>query len=482
MAGAEMAAGSWVVESRKGVSMREGASRTSRVIGRLPAATVCSVVEERRLPDGTPRLHVVSPAEGWVTPRLTNGRVLLRRADGTTATSESSGSRDGKAWLDSVIRQKVKHAGQPLDGGTGWQRDVSRQPRGGWEGSFTYELEDGRPIRVAEDVTQFTGSRVWDTAVAVAKYFEQPVCSAALKGCRVLELGSGTGVLGCVLAALGARVTCTDQKGLVEHMQRTITANQLQDRCSAAALNWMCPAVRDDWKGRVQPSRGGGVGLTPSTASPFPRSPSCRVPSSPTNLQRRPRPHPPPLRPVQDFECFASEEWDLIVGSDTLLHSGLVPHYMAVLRAIARPRTRIFVGLDINRCGFAGFSELLRAPGASAHGKTAAGPGGGFQWRQLHASEFHPRYRSERIVMYEVEPRHSAAAASDAATAMAAGASTASAAAAAAGASTARVSSGAAEAARLAGISTRGATADAFAAGYVLLFLPRRCGVVCARA
>ena len=64
----------------KGVSMREAASVRSRVVGRLPAGSWCTVAEERVV-GGTRRLHVVHPRGGCVTPRLIEGRVLLRRTE-----------------------------------------------------------------------------------------------------------------------------------------------------------------------------------------------------------------------------------------------------------------------------------------------------------------------------------------------------------------------------------------------------------------
>ena len=39
---------------------------------------------------------------------------------------------------------------------------------------------------------------------------------------RVLELGSGTGVVGLTAAAMGAQVTLTDKPGLLEHLQKNI--------------------------------------------------------------------------------------------------------------------------------------------------------------------------------------------------------------------------------------------------------------------
>lgn len=60
---------------------------------------------------------------------------------------------------------------------------------------------------VTLDFSQYTvgdvGCVVWDAALVLAGYFDQLSKSRSLKNLKVLELGSGTGCVGLVLAALG---------------------------------------------------------------------------------------------------------------------------------------------------------------------------------------------------------------------------------------------------------------------------------------
>jgi len=62
-----------------------------------------------------------------------------------------------------------------------------------------------------------------------------------LQGLNVLELGSGTGLVGLVAGHLGARVCITDQGPLIPIMERNISLNNLQSNVIAAELDWAKP-------------------------------------------------------------------------------------------------------------------------------------------------------------------------------------------------------------------------------------------------
>jgi len=59
-----------------------------------------------------------------------------------------------------------------------------------------------------------------------------------LAGKNVIELGSGTGLVGLVAALLGGNVWITDQAPLLDIMRQNITINNLSSVCTAAELNW----------------------------------------------------------------------------------------------------------------------------------------------------------------------------------------------------------------------------------------------------
>ncbi|KAJ8600267.1 hypothetical protein CTAYLR_000625 [Chrysophaeum taylorii] len=87
----------------------------------------------------------------------------------------------------------------------GWSPDfhdiVDRNVR-----EFTLETRTGRVSVSLAYRENGTGSTVWDAAIVLAKYVD----TLDLRGLRVVELGSGTGLVGLVAAAGGARVLLTD--------------------------------------------------------------------------------------------------------------------------------------------------------------------------------------------------------------------------------------------------------------------------------
>ena len=109
-----------------------------------------------------------------------------------------------------------------------------------------------------------TGHAVWECAVVLAKWIEHATGRASTRpdlavdncvfaadshwrGLRVLELGSGTGLCGLALAAMGARVTLSDLPELLP----TLCANAEQDARNRDAIAKADGSVRVcalDWR------------------------------------------------------------------------------------------------------------------------------------------------------------------------------------------------------------------------------------------
>jgi hypothetical protein len=68
------------------------------------------------------------------------------------------------------------------------------------------------------------GGTVWNCAKALTRYLE--ACGAAeFRARRVVEVGAGVGLCGIAAATLGARVTLTDKRGMVDLLRDNIDAN-----------------------------------------------------------------------------------------------------------------------------------------------------------------------------------------------------------------------------------------------------------------
>ncbi|EDQ92459.1 uncharacterized protein MONBRDRAFT_5028 [Monosiga brevicollis MX1] len=66
-------------------------------------------------------------------------------------------------------------------------------------------------------VAAATGCSVWEGSYYMLAWWQEEA-QAALRSCKVLELGSGTGLLGLAIATLGARTLLTDVKSVVREM------------------------------------------------------------------------------------------------------------------------------------------------------------------------------------------------------------------------------------------------------------------------
>ncbi|KYQ92088.1 hypothetical protein DLAC_06925 [Tieghemostelium lacteum] len=71
----------------------------------------------------------------------------------------------------------------------------------------------------------YIGSCVWDTSIVMSKYFELVIGSDALKGKRIIEVGSGVGLLGITLSNLGADIILTDQENMHDILNENVTNN-----------------------------------------------------------------------------------------------------------------------------------------------------------------------------------------------------------------------------------------------------------------
>ncbi|KAI0052555.1 S-adenosyl-L-methionine-dependent methyltransferase [Auriscalpium vulgare] len=93
-------------------------------------------------------------------------------------------------------------------------------------------------LRLAVDAAPGCGGIAWPAGEVLARYLARHRGPPSLAGARVLELGSGTGLVGLIAARLGAHVWITDQPPLLPIMANNIRINDLAPQVTAAELNW----------------------------------------------------------------------------------------------------------------------------------------------------------------------------------------------------------------------------------------------------
>ncbi|KAF9246900.1 putative methyltransferase-domain-containing protein [Melanogaster broomeanus] len=107
--------------------------------------------------------------------------------------------------------------------------------------SFPDHSADGCPaviqITLKVDASPGCGGIAWPAGEVLANYLAfrgEGHC----KGKTILELGSGTGLVGLVAGALGGDVWITDQAPLLDIMRTNVKLNHLESSVTVSELNW----------------------------------------------------------------------------------------------------------------------------------------------------------------------------------------------------------------------------------------------------
>ncbi|KIM45901.1 hypothetical protein M413DRAFT_64281 [Hebeloma cylindrosporum] len=110
--------------------------------------------------------------------------------------------------------------------------------------SFSHELECiPRPVSVSlfVDASPGCGGLAWPAGQILANYLVQKG-PKYLENKNILELGSGTGLVGLAIGAFsGMKIWITDQAPLLSIMNCNIRLNRLESSVVAAELNWGSP-------------------------------------------------------------------------------------------------------------------------------------------------------------------------------------------------------------------------------------------------
>ncbi|KAJ7975489.1 Protein N-lysine methyltransferase [Quillaja saponaria] len=89
-----------------------------------------------------------------------------------------------------------------------------------------------------------TGAVMWDSGVILGKFLEHSVDSGmlVLQGKKVVELGSGCGLVGCIAALLGGQVILTDLPDRLRLLRKNVEANMrhsdVQGSTKVTELTW----------------------------------------------------------------------------------------------------------------------------------------------------------------------------------------------------------------------------------------------------
>ncbi|XP_043241779.1 protein-lysine methyltransferase METTL21D-like [Amphibalanus amphitrite] len=121
------------------------------------------------------------------------------------------------------------------------------------------EIESSKSeLKIHQSYIGDVGCVVWDAALVLSKYIDfvhsvecvkTDDCDGGLvayasqlikniHSARAIELGAGTGAVGLLAASLGCQTTLTDLASLMPLLTKNIEENNLQEKASAAVLDW----------------------------------------------------------------------------------------------------------------------------------------------------------------------------------------------------------------------------------------------------
>ncbi|CAL9240517.1 unnamed protein product [Arabidopsis halleri] len=184
-----------------------------------------------------------------------------------------------------------------------------------------------------------TGSVMWDSGVVLGKFLEHSVDSKvlSLEGKKIVELGSGCGLVGCIAALLGGNVVLTDLPDRLRLLKKNIQTNLHRGNTRGSAI--------------VQELVWGDD---------------------------------PDLDLIEPFP-------DYVLGSDVIYSEEAVHHLVKTLLQLCGDQTTIFLSGELrNDAVLEYFLETALKDFAIGRAEQA-------QW--------HPDYRSRRVVLYVLEKK-----------------------------------------------------------------------------
>ncbi|XP_020372072.1 EEF1A lysine methyltransferase 3-like [Rhincodon typus] len=125
-----------------------------------------------------------------------------------------------------------------------WRVDDVARDEVGVSNPIVYENKYefcGYSLRISRFINANLGfsAYVWEAGIALCQYFQNEKIS--FTGKKVIELGSGTGIVGILATLLGGDVTITDKPNILKQIENNVSINvpaACQHRVKVRALTW----------------------------------------------------------------------------------------------------------------------------------------------------------------------------------------------------------------------------------------------------
>ncbi|KAF8944237.1 Methyltransferase-like protein 21D [Haplosporangium gracile] len=263
------------------------------------------------------------------------------------------------------------------------------------------------PLEIYEDPSGLlhggVGSTVWDTAIVLSKYLEKSnilATSSAIASrskqntLNILELGSGTGLVGLavarMLSATGqkARIVLTDKANVLPLLQRNMEKNPATGiELEARVLDWEAvsgvKAKTVEKKSSSEGDKSSSEGSAP-TAETGSTTASESSPSATAVTAVTP-----------NADDIVSTEWNLVILSDCIwfpaLYAPLTGTLTRLLRSESASSSKLIVAFE--KRNFSEEMEFFATLGKS------------FTFRDIKPEEQDPNYQSDDIFLFLCQRR-----------------------------------------------------------------------------
>ncbi|KAF9432934.1 Methyltransferase-like protein 21D [Entomortierella beljakovae] len=277
-----------------------------------------------------------------------------------------------------------------------------------------YSIE---PLEIDEDPSGLlrggVGSTIWDAAIVLGKYLERTnilglaTSSESTSPINILELGSGTGIVGLAAARLlskntcrhGSKVVLTDKENVVPLLQRNLEKNSSDGvELESRVLDWEAVS---GIKSKASPSSTAtseadqSLETEPSasTTSPINTTTSSTTTTTETTTTTKATTTTTTTTTTTSFQDLLSVEWDAIILSDCIWVPGLYHPLIGTINALVKPGSKTQLILSFEKRNFSEEMEFF-----ALLGKT-------FRFRDIKPEEQDPNYQSEDIYLFVCQRR-----------------------------------------------------------------------------
>ncbi|EOX92732.1 S-adenosyl-L-methionine-dependent methyltransferases superfamily protein [Theobroma cacao] len=208
-----------------------------------------------------------------------------------------------------------------------------------------------------------TGAVMWDSGVVLGKFLEHAVDLGmlVLQGRKVIELGSGCGLVGCIAALLGAQVVLTDLPDRLRLLKKNVETNLRHGVRGSAAVKELTWGDDPDHDLIEPPPDYEGIVVKSSRCALFGRVPYVTC---------------------SHLLLHASQ----VLGSDVIYSEGAVVDLLDTLLHLCGTQTTVFLSGELRN------DTVLECFLEAAVKDFAVG--------RVDQSQWHPEYCSRRVVMY----------------------------------------------------------------------------------